>query len=191
MNAKRFAVLGLALFLTACGPIWGGLMKIEEGIKQFEVRSGSLSDLHPGRTLLVFGPFAKTDEAFYICRGEDAAQFNAEFNRAGLFRSELYLERNYKELAQTAQRLRATPPGQLQEELGLDIVPELILFATLTRRETTVAPARGVVMEESFRLEFYDTSARTSTVVEVTVRDLAERCIPTLVKEMADRLGRG
>lgn len=191
MNAKLFAVLGIVLLLTACGPIWGGLMKIEEGIKDFEVRSGSLSDLRPGRSLLVFGPFSKTDAAFYICRGEDAAQFNAEFVRAGLFRSELYLERNYKELDQTAQRLRALPPEQLKEEFGLGIVPDVILFATLTRRETTVAPARGVVMEESFRLEFYDTRARTSTVLEVTVRDLAERCIPTLVKELAERLGRG
>jgi len=190
MNARRFAVLGMVLLLSACGPIWGGLMKIEEGIKAFEVRSGNLSDLRPGSSLLVFGPFAKTDEAFYICRGEDAAQFNAEFDRAGLFRSELYLERNYKELAQTAQRLRATSPEQLKTDLELDIVPEKILFATLTRRETTVAPARGVVMEESFRLEFYDTRLRTSTVLEVTVRDLAERCIPTLVKELADRLGR-
>ncbi len=190
MNAKRFAAIGLVLLLTACGPILGGLMKIEEGIKQFEVRSGSLSDLRPGRSLLVFGPFAKTDEAFYICRGEDAAQFNAEFVRAGLFRSELYLERDYKALEQTARRLRATAPEQLKTDLGLDIVPDTILFATLTRRETTVAPARGVVMEESFRLEFYDTRAGTSTVLEVAVRDLAERCIPTLVKEFAERLGR-
>ena len=55
------------------------------GVKQFETVRGNLGELHPGRNLLVFGPFAKTDEAFYICRGEDAAQLSADIDKRNNF----------------------------------------------------------------------------------------------------------
>lgn len=190
MNAKRLLVLLAALMLAACGPIMGQMMKVNEGVKEFEVRSGSLDSLRDGKNLLVFAPFAKTDQAFFICKGELEAQFAVELNKAGLFKAEEYLERNAKQVNQVRQALREKDPDALREELGLDILPDTILFGTMVARGTTVAPSRGVVMDESYRLEFFDLKSHTSTVIDVSVRDLAEQCIPEVVKEISRRLGR-
>lgn len=191
MRSKNLLLLAMVLLLTACGPIIGQLMSASEGIKEFEVRSGRLEDLGGNRSLLIFAPFAKTDQAFFICKGEDEEHFAAEFNRVGLFKAEAYVERDARQVQQRREGLKEKSPEQLRQELGLERAPDLILTGTLLRRETTVAPSRGVVMDDSWRLEFYDPATRSSTVLEVVVRDLAEECIPELVKELARRLGRG
>lgn len=190
MNAKRLPMLLVALLLTACGPMFGQMMKVNEGIKEFEVRSGRLESLRAGKNLLIFAPFEKTDQAFFICKGELEAQFAVELNKSGLFKAEEYFERNAKQVRTLREAFREKSPEQLRAEFGLDILPDTILFGTLAARETSVAPSRGVIMEESYRLEFFDVSSRTSTVIEVSVRDLAEQSVPAVVKEISRRLGR-
>lgn len=187
----RLAVIALlALALSACGPIIGQVMRTTDGIKNFQVIEGALSDLKPGSRLLVFGPFARTAEAFYISRGEDAYTFADSFNEAGLFQTETYLERDYARLDQRAAALRDKTPAQLAADLELKAPPQLILFGTLVERETIIAPTRGVVMTTAYRLEFFNPSTGNSTVLEVTVKDLFEDCIPSVVRAIMNQQGR-
>lgn len=191
MNGKRLLLpLLMLLMLSACGPIIGQAMKSKEGVKNFSVTEGSLADLVPGSALLVYGPFEKSAGAYYIAKGEDAFDFSEKFQQNGFFRTELSIEHTYKKLQQTADRLRNKTPQQLKEELSLDILPATILFGTITHRETVIAPSRGLVMEVGFRLEFFDVASKKTTVVEVSVRDLAQNCIPSIVKEIVGKSGR-
>jgi hypothetical protein len=179
------------LALAACGPIFGQLMRVSEGIKQFEVSSGRLSDLKGGGTLLVYAPFVKAEEAFIVCPGEIEEQFAGALSKAEVFKAESFLERDPVKAAAARAGIKGKTPEQLRQELNLTVAPERILFGTMVRREMTVAPMRGVVMEEAYRLEFHDLRSGAVTVLEVAVRDLAEDCIPALVKELVARLANG
>ena len=80
MKTKAFWAGFSLLFLSACGPMIGGMMVAGNGIKDFEVVQGDSSALPLGSQVAVLGPFDKTDQAFYICRGEEAAAFASAFN---------------------------------------------------------------------------------------------------------------
>ena len=82
-------------------------------------------------------------------------------------------------------------PAQLRERYNLEQDPARVVFGTIMKRQTVIAPTRGVVMIVAFRLEFYDPASRDSTVVMVAVRDLAERCIPLAVEELVRQLDGG
>jgi hypothetical protein len=187
MKPRIILTLLFLLILSACGPIIGQMMKASEGISQYDVTSGNLSSLRPEGTLLVYGPFAKTKDAFYISRGEDAANFSAELQEQGVIQTRLFIERNFDRLEQTANELRGKNPEQIQNDLGLERRPHIILFGTILYRKTIIAPARGVIMDVGYRLEFYDIGSRKSTIVEVSIKDLAENCIPRIVEEIVRR----
>jgi hypothetical protein len=60
-------LIGLALvsfFCSGCGPILGQFMGRGEGLKSMEVISGHPPQLKAETSILVFGPFNKTDAAF-------------------------------------------------------------------------------------------------------------------------------
>jgi hypothetical protein len=185
---KRFLLVAFALLLSACCPLAGQLMKISEGIKFFAVREGQLSDIRSGGTLLVFAPFAKSEQAYFICKGELEEQFAVELTKAGLFQGESYLERRPAQLKATIAALRNASGEELQQQLQLQAAPLTVLFGTLLEREATVAPLRGVVMEERYLLEFYNVASKRSVKIEVAVRDLAEKSISALVAELQREL---
>lgn len=178
----------VVLLLSACGPLAGQLMKIPEGIERFAVREGQLQDLQLGGALLVSAPFIKTEQAYFICKGEIEEQFAAELTKAGLFHGESYLERRPAQVAATVAALRNASGEELQQKLQLQTPPQTILFGTLLEREATVAPMRGVVMEERYLLEFYNVAGKRSVKIEVAVRDLAERSIPAVIAELQREL---
>ncbi len=104
MKTKTFWAGVCLLMLSACGPIIGGMMVASNGVKDFNVITGDLADLPMGSRVAVLGPFDKTDEAFYICRGEDAAAFASAFNQSGLFSAELAMDTRFPtELPQAGQ----------------------------------------------------------------------------------------
>ncbi len=181
----------LSLLLSGCGPVIGQVMRIADGLKEFEHTQGKIEDLAGGGELLVYGPFAKTSEAFYICRGEDAAHFAEELVKAGLFQSSLRLDREELDPSRAAALLKTLGAEELRQKFGLEKAPEKVLLGTILYRRTIVAPTRGVVMDVGYRLEFYDPRSRQSTVIEVAVRDLAERTVPRLVEELTRRLRNG
>ncbi len=181
----------LSLLLSGCGPVIGQVMRIADGLKDFELTQGKIEDLAGGGELLVYGPFAKTSEAFYICRGEDAAHFAEELVKAGLFQSSLRLDREELDPSRAAALLKTLGAEELRQKFGLEKAPEKVLLGTILYRRTIVAPTRGVVMDVGYRLEFYDPRSRQSTVIEVAVRDLAERTVPRLVEELTRRLRHG
>ena len=178
----------LLLLLAGCGPIFGQMTALTDGVKEFRVVDGRLADLKGDGPLLVYGPFAKTPAAFYICRGEDAANLADALREAGLFRSELYLERNYDRVEATAKHLRTLTAAELKDQLGLARPPARILFGTILYRHTFIAPARGVEMEVGYRLEFYDVASRQTTTVEIGVKNLAEETVKQVVAELARRV---
>ncbi len=181
----------LSLLLSGCGPVIGQVMRVADGLKEFELTQGKIEDLAGGGELLVYGPFAKTSEAFYICRGEDAAHFAAELAEAGLFKSSLRLDREELDPSRAAALLKTLGAEELRQKFGLEKAPEKVLLGTILYRRTIVAPTRGVVMDVGYRLECYDPRSRQSTVIEVAVRDLAERTVPRLVEELTRRLRHG
>ena len=185
---KRILLVSVALLLSACCPLAGQLMKLSEGIKSFAVREGQLSELRGGGTLLVAAPFAKTGQAYFVCKGELEEQFAVELTKAGLFRGESFLERQPAQVAANEALLRSASGEELRQKLQLQEAPQTILFGTLLKREATVAPMRGVVMDEAYLLEFYNVASKRSVKIEVAVRDLAESSIATVVAELQAQL---
>lgn len=180
------AMLLLCAFFSACGPLIGQAMRVADGVKEFEVRHGTLEALGRGQTALVLGPFAKTPEAFYIARGEDAAGFAEELERQKVLQAVVHVQPMGTVV--DVDTVRTLSPEQLRERYNLADTPGRILFGTIVKRQTIIAPTRGVIMRVTYRLEFYDPSTRDSTVVIIAVRDLAERCIPLAVEELRRRL---
>ena len=86
------------------------------------------------------------------------------------------------------EQVRGLTPEQLRERYGLAEAPTRVVFGTIMKRETVIAPTRGVVMIVAYRLEFFDPASKDSTVLVVAVRDLAERCIPLAVEELRRQL---
>ena len=182
---KIISLLLLVQFLSACGPIYGQLMRLSEGIKTYQPISGQLR-LPPGSRLLIVAPFAKRAKASFICRNDDPVAFAEHFTARG-FKADLTFIQNPAEQAANEARLRSLSAAALQAELQLAAPPDFLLFGTLLKRETTVAPLRGVVMEQAFRLEFLDLSSRQTTVIEVAARTLAQDSIGAIVDELVLR----
>jgi hypothetical protein len=187
--AAAAAAVAVLLILSACGPIYSVVSKASEGIREFKVVEGDLSMLKPQGRLLVYGPFDKTEQAYYIAKGEDAAQFAASFARTGFQKSELYIEKNFAQLKHTAQQMRGSDAARIKKDYGLEAEPDTILFGTLVERgPVTVVPFRAVFLT-TYRLEFFDVASGASTVVEVQVKMRYEEIIPNIVEEIVRRAG--
>jgi len=187
---SRFWIVLLLLIapLSGCGLIYGQLTKAGDGIKSFAVIQGDLASVKKGGELLVYAPFSKTDKAFYVARGEEAANFAAQLGKQGLFHAEYLFESDVDEVDKTAQNLRGMSSEAVQQYAGMDKAPRMILFGTLLERHESVAPTRGVLMDITYRLEFYEIATRKSTIIEVQVRHLAEESVKEVVKDLARRL---
>lgn len=187
MKKLLFAFLLFSFFTGGCGPILGQFMGRGEGVKSFEVVSGQVPQLKTGASILVFGPFAKTDDAFYICRGEDAAKFSDEFIRHGLH-SELYLAHGSAGRV-TLAAAKKMSGVELRTALGLTSPPDYLLSGTLTQRKMTVAPAHGVVMEEAYDLELLDLRTQATSRYRASVKDLAQETIPDVAAVLVGKFG--
>ena len=187
MKRSLPAFVLLVFLLSGCGPIIGQFMGRGEGVESFDVVSGPAPQVKAGAAIVVFGPFAKTADAFYICRGEDAAKFSDEFIRHGL-RSELYLAHGSagRVTLATAKKMSAE---ELRTALGLTNAPDYLLSGTLTRRKMTVAPAHGVVMEEAYELELLDLRTQATSRYRAAVKDLAQETIPDVAAALVEKFG--
>lgn len=192
MRTKVFwPLLALAaLLLSACGPIIGGIMVLGNGVKEFRVTGGSLANLRPGARLAIIGPFDKTAEAFYICRGEDDAAFATSFKQQGLFHAELSIPDRFPKQLPKAVDWRGKSAVEVQQALRLNTLPDYVMSATILRREMVAAPMQGVIMKVAFRLDFLELATGKITTVETSVEDLFQEAIPTIVKEFGRQMGR-
>lgn len=188
MKTKAFFA-GLCVFLlTSCGPIIGGMMVAGTGVKEVTVVQGDLADLQPGSKIAVLGPFDKTPEAFYICRGEEAASFTNVFNQVGLFQAELSLDNRFPERLPKASDWQGKDAAEVQAKLGLDQRPDLIMSGTILQRQMVAAPTQGVIMDVAYRLDFLDLSNGQITTVEFVVKELFQEAIPETVNDLAKRI---
>ncbi|MHB8709026.1 MAG: hypothetical protein ACYC9I_09150 [Desulfuromonadales bacterium] len=192
MRTKAFwAALVLAvLLLGACGPIIGGVMVANNGIKDFRVTSGSLATLRPGARLAVIGPFDKTPEAFYICRGEDDAYFASSFKQSGLFAAELAIPDRFPKQLPKAVDWRGKSAAEIQQAFQLNTPPDFVMSGTIMHREMVAAPTQGVIMKVAFRLDFLEVATGNITSVEVEVKELFQDAVPAIAKELGRQMGR-
>ena len=192
MRTKVFwAGLALAaMLLGACGPIIGSAMVASNGIKDFRVTSGSLADLRQGAKVAIIGPFDKTPEAFYICRGEDDAYFATSFKQNGVFNAELAIPDRFPKRMPRASDWRGKTPAEVQQALQLSTAPDYVMSGTILRRSMDAAPTQGVIMTVAFRLEFLELATGKTTTVEADVKELFQDAIPTIAKELGRKLSR-
>ena len=192
MRTKAFwASLVLAvLLLGACGPIIGAVMVAGNGIKEFRVTSGSLATLRPGAKLAIIGPFDKTPEAFYICRGEDDAYFATSFRQNGLFAAELAIPDRFPKQYPKAADWRGKTPTEVQQAFKLSAPPDYVMSGTILRRDMDAAPTQGVIMKVAFRLDFLELASGKTTTVEIAAQELFQDAIPAIVKELGRQMGR-
>lgn len=183
------ALLLLSLVGSGCGPILGKMMSAGDGLKSLDVVSGQVPVLKPGTMILVYGPFEKTDAAFYVCRGEDAAKFADEFTRLGL-RGELYLGHGSRAKV-TLAAAKLMTPEELRVALSLPAAPDYLFSGTLTQRKMNVAPAHGVIMDEGYRLELIDLRTQARSEYQARVKDLAQETIPDVAEALVAKLGLG
>lgn len=188
MSKKIWLFLPLLLSLVACGPLVGQLMRMADGVKSFQVQSGDLASLRKGAHILVVGPFDLAPGAWEIARGDEAAMFVNEFNRAGFFNAELHAGDRCGKASKNFAEAKAKSAAQLKADYGLEAEPDVLLFATVMDRDTIVAPTRGMIMEVAYRLEFFSLATNTSTVVRITVREHFKECIKLTVEELARRV---
>lgn len=183
---KRLILLLLLLplplvTLTSCGPVIGQVMSLSEGTRIEQVVAGSIKDLKIGSRLLVFGPFAKTPQAFYICRGEDAATFAEIFRDKGFFKTDLTLLPGFEDTTAAVSQLKRNSPETIRKELGLATAPDLVLFGTILNRSINVAPTVGVIQDVTYRLEFYNPQTGTATIIDVRSKQDFQDCIPAVI----------
>lgn len=189
MRLKSILVLVImSLALASCGPILGQLVKVSEGVKEFEVTSGDIKSLKSVKSLLVYGPFKKGPEGRYICRGEDAANIASAFNKAGLFKSALFIERDFDNADSKGAALKGKSGADIKSALGLKAAPDTILFGTILFRDTTVAPSRGIVMDLKLKLEFYNVSSKKTTTVVIHLKELNREINQALAEEFGRHL---
>lgn len=184
---RLLLIMPLLLSLVSCGPIIGQLMRMADGVKNFQVVQGDLAALGKGQKILVVGPFETAPGAWDIARGDDAVFFYNEFNRAGYYPAELHMGDRYGRAAKTVAEVKAKSAAQMKTDYQLENAPELVMFGTVLSRETIVAPTRGLIMEVGYRLEFYKPADGKSTVVEITVHEHVKDCIKLVVEELAHR----
>lgn len=192
MRTKAFwAIAGMvALLLSACGPIIGGIMVSSNGIKDFRVISGSLATLRAGAHLAIIGPFDKTPEAFYICRGEDDAYFASSFKQSGLFAAELAIPDRFPKQSPKASDWLGKSPAEIQQALKLVTPPDFVMSGTILRREMVAAPAQGIIMKVAFRLDFLKVATGELTSIEADVQELFQEAVPAIAKELGRQMGR-
>jgi hypothetical protein len=188
MKTKSFWAGICLLILSGCGPMVGGMMVASNGVKDFKVIQGNLTDLSTGSRVAVLGPFDKTPEAFYICRGEEAAAFTSAFNQSGLFAAELAIDTRFPDELPQAHQFKGRTQEELQKALGLKQTPELIMSGTILSREMVAAPANGVIMTAAYRLEFLNLSNGQTTVIEVTAKELFQDVVPKTVEHLAKQM---
>lgn len=188
MKTKTFLVGLCLVMLSACGPLIGGMMVASNGVKDFNVIQGELTDLGTGSRVAVLGPFDKTEEAFYICRGEDAATFASAFNQSGLFSAELAMDTRFPNELRQAGQFKGRTKSELQNLLGLGKAPDLIMSGTITSREMTAAPANGVIMKASYRLEFLNPDNNKITVIEVATQEMFQDLVQETVEHLAQQM---
>lgn len=165
MKTKAFWAGLCLLLLSACGPMIGGMMVASNGIKDFKVVQGNLSALTPGSQIAVLGPFDKTEQAFCICRGEEAAAFTSAFNQFGLFSAELDVGTRFPEKLPTTAQFKGHTQADTQQRLGLQKSPDIVMSGTILSREMVAAPANGVIMTATYRLEFLNLADGQTTVI--------------------------
>jgi len=191
MKTKAFWGVVLLMLLAGCGPIIGGMMVAGNGIKEFQVVSGDLADLKGNLQLAVLGPFAKTDRAFYICRGEEAASFASLLDSTTEFSAEAAIPDRFPKQLPTTIMFHGQSPAQVQAALGLKSPPTLLLSGTILLREMVTAPAQGVIMHVAYRLEFFNLESNRTTIDEVEVKELFQDAIPAVVNELRHRIATG
>ena len=147
MKTKAFWAGLCLLLLSACGPIIGGMMVSSTGVQELTVVSGDLTSLEAGSRIAVLGPFDKTPEAFYICRGEEAAAFVSAFNQTGLFRADLSIGQRFPDDLPKVAGFSGQTPAAVQAALGLKDTPDLLMGGTILSREMVTAPTQGVIMK--------------------------------------------
>lgn len=184
---RLLVILPLFLTLVSCGPIIGQLMRIADGVKNFQVIQGDLAALKKGQKILVVGPFETAPDAWDIARGDDAVLFYNEFNRSGFYVAEVHMGDRYGKADKTVAEVKGKSASQLKADYQLEGEPGLVMFGTVLSRETVVAPARGIIMEVGYRLEFYNPADGKSAVVEITVHEHFKDCIKLVVEELAHR----
>lgn len=189
MKTKAFCVLLGVFLLGACGPIIGGLMVAGSGVKEVTLIEGDLADLRSGSRVAVLGPFDKTAEAFYICRGEESAGFASDFSVSGLFQAELALDNRFPEQMPNVGQWRGLSPEVVQSRLGLKIRPDLLMSGSILKRQMVAAPMQGVLMDVTYRLDFLDLVSNQMVSLEVRVKDLYQEAIPAVVAELQQRIG--
>ncbi|PLX85568.1 MAG: hypothetical protein C0614_04340 [Desulfuromonas sp.] len=188
MKTKAFWGVLCLLLLSACGPIIGGMMVAGTGVKEVTVVRGELTTLTAGSRIAVLGPFAKTAEAFYICRGEEAAGFASSFVTSGLFQAELSIDQRFPDRLPTIQDWKGKAPAEVQKALDLDAPPELLMSGTILKREMVAAPMQGVITHVVYRLDFLDLQSGQEVSMEMTVKELFQEAIPSVVEELARRV---
>lgn len=181
------AAVSILLPLSGCGPIIGQLMRLSEGLKNFQVIHGSLDQLKAGSNLLVVGPFAKEPGAYYLSRGDDAAAFPEAINKTGLFKTALYIGPKFTN-TDKINALRHQTGEQIRQDLKLQDTPDYIMYGTILERDTIVAPTRGLIMQVGYRLEIVNLQDKSSVVVEVTVKDNFRDCIPAVAAALAKQV---
>ena len=188
MKTKAFWAGLCLLMLSACGPMIGGMMVSNNGVKDFKVLQGSITDLATGSRVAVLGPFDKAPEAFYICRGEEAAAFTSAFNQTGLFSAELAIDTRFPDELPQARQFKDRTKADLQKTLELEQAPDLIMSGTILSREMVAAPAQGVIMTAAYRLEFLNLGNGQTTVIEITTKELFQDVVPETVEELAKEM---
>jgi hypothetical protein len=204
--AEYLLLLASLLLLSACGPLYGQMMKFSEGLKSYEVLRGDPAELKKARNLLVVGPFLNADDEHHMClpkeggtfpftaeiifisKHNDAQRFAAGFERAGLFETELYLDLYYDRTEETAKRLKRMSASEMQTELNLKQIPELILFGTVRKLEHKIAPLRGVIVDVDYELEFYNPGSGQSTVIAVSVFEMFNEDLNTIIRAIKNSL---
>ena len=189
MKTKAFWAGFCLLLLSGCGPIIGGMMVASTGVKDFTVVRGDLEGMRPGAKLAVLGPFATTAESFYICRGEEAANFTTEFNQLGLFQAELSMASRFPEQPIDLGVWAGRQPAEVARALSLKAVPEWLMTGTILHRQMVAAPAQGVIMHVTYRLEFLELGSGQTVILEVAVKELFQDAVPATVEDLARRLG--
>ena len=188
MQRYFYLIIASLLFLSSCGPIIGGAMVAGNGVKDFQVVRGDLSSIRTGSHLAVLGPFATTESSFEICRGEEAAAFTNNFNKTGLFISELAMNNRLSETIPHSSDWRKSSPEEVQKALGLSNSPDLVMSATILSREMVPAPARGIIMKVGYRLDFLDLNSDQETSIEITVQQMFQDAVPASVQAFAQHL---
>ncbi|TLN21087.1 hypothetical protein FDZ71_04090 [bacterium] len=177
-----------ALFLSGCGMIIGQMMVAGTGVKEFRAVNGDLSSIKRGSNLLILAPFATKNAAYEPARGDFAARLSTELYSGGVFNTAFHFEHKPEAVAKRAAELAALSPEKLKETLGLDFAPDYLLWGTIEKSDTVVAPMHGVILEAAFTLEFTDLRTKAATGVYAEVKELYGQAIASVAAALSKNL---